>query len=298
MHVNIEKVAGKTASDAKFSIVIPSWNNLAYLQLCIESIKKHSKFTHQIIVHINEGIDGSLDWVKSQPDISYSYSKENVGVCYALNSCRELVTTNYLLYINDDMYVCPGWDAPLAKAIDETPHNLFFFSSTAIELKAQSNCSIEYDFGKDITSFKESDLLSKYDSLSMQDWQGATWPPNIVHIKTWDAVGGYSNEFSPGMYSDPDFSMKLWNAGVRLFRGISESRVYHFGSISVKRVKRNKGYFTFIKKWGFTSSTLSKYYLRRGKKYTGSLPEATVPVIVHVKNFIKRLQVRFSANQF
>ena len=64
MHVNIEKVAGKTASEAKFSIVIPSWNNLAYLQLCIDSIKKHSKYTHQIIVHINEGVDGTLDWVK------------------------------------------------------------------------------------------------------------------------------------------------------------------------------------------------------------------------------------------
>ena len=99
-------------------------------------------------------------------------------------------------YINDDMYVCPGWDAPLAKAIDETPHNFFFFSSTAIELKAQSNCSIEYDFGKDITSFQESDLLSKYASLPMQDWQGATWPPNIVHVDTWDAVGGYSNELA------------------------------------------------------------------------------------------------------
>jgi glycosyltransferase involved in cell wall biosynthesis len=159
MHVNIEKVAGKTASDAKFSIVIPSWNNLAYLRLCIESIKKHSKYRHQIIVHINEGIDGTLDWVKSQSDISYSYSKENIGVCYALNSCRTLVTTNYLLYINDDMYVCPSWDAPLAKAIEETGHTLFFFSSTTIELKAQSNCSIQHDFGKDIHCFKEADVL-------------------------------------------------------------------------------------------------------------------------------------------
>ncbi|MEY3508176.1 MAG: hypothetical protein RIR44_1408, partial [Bacteroidota bacterium] len=39
MHVNIEKLKGNTAQDAKFSIVIPSWNNLAYLQLCIDSIK-------------------------------------------------------------------------------------------------------------------------------------------------------------------------------------------------------------------------------------------------------------------
>ena len=159
MHVSTEKVKGNSASDAKFSIVIPSWNNLAYLQLCIESIKKNSTYRHEIIVHINEGVDGTLEWVKAQPDISYSYSKNNIGVCYALNSCRTLVTTKYLLYINDDMYVCPGWDAPLTKAIEETGHNLFFFSSTAIELKAQSNCSILHDFGKDITSFDEARQL-------------------------------------------------------------------------------------------------------------------------------------------
>ena len=61
MRASIQKVKGNTASDAKFSIVIPSWNNLAYLQLCIDSIKKHSKFNHEIIVHINEGVDGTLD---------------------------------------------------------------------------------------------------------------------------------------------------------------------------------------------------------------------------------------------
>ena len=174
MHVNIEKVKGNTATNAKFSIVIPTWNNLTYLQLCIDSIIKNSMYTHEIIVHINEGIDGTLDWIKAQKDISYSYSKNNIGVCYALNSCRTLVTTNYLLYINDDMYVCPNWDAPITAAIDATKHNLFFFSSTAIELKAQSNCSIQYDFGKDITSFKEADLLATYASLPMHVWQGAT----------------------------------------------------------------------------------------------------------------------------
>ena len=123
----------------------------------------------------------------------------------------------------------------------------------------------------------------------MNDWQGATWPPNIVHKSIWDKVGGYSVEFSPGMYSDPDFSMKLWNAGIRLFKGVSKSRVYHFGSKSVKRITKNPGYHKFISKWGMTSSTLSKYYLRRGQKYTGNLPEASIPVFVKLKNFIKRL---------
>ena len=48
-----------------FSILIPTWNNLDFLKLCIESIRKNSCFQHQIIVYVNDGSDGTLDWVRS-----------------------------------------------------------------------------------------------------------------------------------------------------------------------------------------------------------------------------------------
>ena len=279
----------RTAGDFVFSIIIPSWNNLPYLKLCIESIRKNSSFKHQLIVHINEGNDGTLEWVKQQPDIDYTFSKENIGVCYALNIARSLLSAEYLLYINDDMYVCPQWDSFLLDEIKTIGHKLFFISATAIEPKAQSSCSIEKSYGTSIENFDEQKLLTEYASLPMKDWQGATWPPNVVHKDIWDLVGGYSTEFSPGMYSDPDFSMKLWQAGVRLFKGISKSRVYHFGSVSVKRVKKNKGYYTFISKWGITSSTLSKYFLRRGEIYDGPLKEPSFDYYLKLKNLFKRI---------
>ena len=279
----------RTAGDFVFSIIIPSWNNLPYLKLCIESIRKNSSFKHQFIIHINEGKDGTLEWVKQQPDIDYTFSKENIGVCYALNIARSLLSAEYLLYINDDMYVCPQWDSFLLDEIKTIGHKLFFISATAIEPKAQSSCSIEKSYGTSIENFDEQKLLTEYASLPMKDWQGATWPPNVVHKDIWDLVGGYSIEFSPGMYSDPDFSMKLWQAGVRLFKGISKSRVYHFGSVSVKRVKKNKGYYTFISKWGITSSTLSKYFLRRGEIYDGPLKEPSFDYYLKLKNLFKRI---------
>ena len=272
----------------KFSILIPSWNNLNYLKLCIESIRKNSTYKHQLIIHVNEGKDGTLDWVKSQSDIDYTFSEKNVGVCYALNAGRQLLSTDYLLYMNDDMYACPKWDEYLADEITAIGHDNFFISATSIEPKAQSNCMIEHNYGTEITSFKEEELLAEFAQLPMDDWQGATWPPNIVHKNIWDKVGGYSNEFSPGMYSDPDFSMKLWLAGIRLFKGVNKSRVYHFGSKSVKRVAKNPGYHKFIDKWGMTNSTLSKYYLRRGEKFDGPLKEARIPLFARFKNWIKR----------
>lgn len=272
-----------------FSIMIPSWNNLQFLQLCIDSIKKNSALKHEIIVHVNEGSDGTIEWVRAQEDISYSFSNENIGVCYALNSCRTLASTEYLLYMNDDMYACPNWDLPLFEEINKIGHKYFFLSATAIEVIKQSNCSIEKNYGTSPQNFNEALLLKEFAELPMQDWQGATWPPNIVHKDIWDLVGGYSIEFSPGMYSDPDFSMKLWNIGVRYFKGIEKSRVYHFGSISVKRIKKNKGYYTFINKWGITSSTVSKYYLKRGEKFDGPLEKSIIPFKNRIKNYFKIL---------
>ena len=44
-----------------FSILIPSWNNLDYLRLCVDSIRKNSAHAHQVIVHVNDGSDGTRD---------------------------------------------------------------------------------------------------------------------------------------------------------------------------------------------------------------------------------------------
>lgn len=276
-----------------FSILIPSWNNLPYLTLCINSIRKYSVVPFELIVHLNESNDGSKEWVEAQGDIAFSYSHQNVGVCHAMNAMRDLATADYLLYLNDDMYVLPGWDVELKNEIDSCGTQKFFFSSTMIEPRAQSTCSIEADFGNSIENFQEEKLLNTYRQFEFQDWQGSTWPPNVVHKDLWDLVGGYSVEFSPGMYSDPDFSMKLWNQGVRLFKGLGKSRVYHFGSISVKRVKQNKGYYQFIRHWGMTSSTLSKYYLRRGDKFDGPLSQRPIPSMVQLKNLYYRLSLPF-----
>jgi glycosyltransferase involved in cell wall biosynthesis len=276
-----------------FSILIPSWNNLPYLQLCVEAIRKHSTTSYEIILHLNEASDGSKEWVESQKDIAFSYSPINVGVCYAMNAMVKLAGSDYFLYLNDDMYVLPNWDAYLKEEIERIGHTEFFLSATAIEPKAQSACSIQGNFGLNIANFEEARLLASYASLPFEDWQGATWPPNVVHRSIWDKVGGYSNEFSPGMYSDPDFSMKCWEAGVRLFKGISRSRVYHFGSVSVKRVKQNKGYYQFIRKWGMTCSTLSKYYLRRGEKFDGPLEKRTIPLLIDLKNWYYRTSLPF-----
>ena len=262
------KTTTQNTTQPLFSILIPTWNNLKYLKLCVESIKKNSTYNHQILIYINDGSDGTLEWVKEQ-NLEYLNNDKNIGICYALNALRPLVKTDYILYMNDDMYACPEWDKYLYEEIISLPDNRFFISATMIQpnLSPWSSIISPADYGQDIDSFDEEKLLSEYQSLPFQDWLGATWPPNIVHKDIWDLVGGYSIEFSPGMYSDPDFSAKLWLAGIRYFKGISKSRVYHFECKSTGRIIKNNGSAQFLLKYGVTSSTFINTILQRGKPF-------------------------------
>lgn len=286
-----QDISSKT--EFRFSILIPTWNNLPYLKFCVDSLRKNSRFNNQIIVFVNEGKDGTPDWLKSQEDIDMLHDKENKGVCYAVNACRTLVKSDYIVYMNDDMYACPDWDFELQQEIEKLKTDYFYLSSTLIEpvkLNNPNYVAIIKDYGDNIETFKEDTLLKEYKNLKKANWQGSSWPPSVVHKKIWDLVGGFSIEFTPGMYSDPDFSMKLWRSGVRVFMGVGKSKVYHFGAKSTKRVRKNKGSDTFLKKWGMTSNTFYSQVLCLGKDYIEPYPESIeISSLSKLRNRLKRI---------
>lgn len=247
-----------------FSILLPTWNNLALLKLCVRSIEQHSAYPHQIIIHVNDGSDGTLDWVREH-GYAHSYSPQNIGICFAVNEAAMQAKHDYILYLNDDMYCCPGWDTALVEQLKQLDTDLFMLSGTMIEPVASGNpCVLVGDYGRDTDSFAEQKLLADLPNFHKADWYGSTWPPTLVHAKWWFKVGGYSSEFSPGMSSDNDFAMKLWHAGCRTFIGVGSSLVYHFQSKSTGKVKKNDGAQQFLQKWGVRQSVFNRYYLRRG----------------------------------
>ena len=246
-----------------FSIIIPTFNNLEYLKICLNSIKNNSKFKHEIIIHINDGSDGTLDYIKSN-SYNFTFSKINTGLCTGTNLAAKQSSQNYILYCHDDMYFCPGWDEALFNEINKINSNLFYLSATMIE---QKSGHIDFDCGDNFLNFNENKLLSNYDKFNYFNYQGSHWAPHLIHKDIWNKIGGFSEEFNPGIGSDPDLNMKLWNVGVRIFKGLEKFKVYHFGSISLRKkkdLKRNKGTITFLKKWGFTPVFFVKHYLRGG----------------------------------
>lgn len=269
----------KSEGDPVFSILIPSWNNLPYLKTCIASIRKNSRHQHQIIVHLNEAEDGSRDWVEEQ-GLAYTLSAKNVGVCYGFNAAAGLACTNYLLLSDDDYYYAPGWDVPLLEEIQKLDSIYFCLTGTMIEhspTQYPESIIAPFDFGKTSDVFEETRFLNDFAEIPFYDWTGGNWYPLVVHRHLWQLIGGLSTEFTPGMASDPDMMMKLWRAGVRYFKGVSASRVYHFGSKTTARVKKNDGNNQFLLKWGLSKSTFFRYFLRLGEPFDGPNDEPDFP---------------------
>ena len=285
-----------------FSIIIPSYNNLNYLKICIRSIKKNSKYRHQIVVHVNEGSDGTKDFLNAE-NIDYTWSNENVGLCKALNLAAKKSNMDYIVYSHDDFYFCPLWDEIFANEIKKIGHENFYLSGTMFHEFEGKNlyCGSNYE------NFNESMLLNTYKKINFSDFQGSTWSPHIVHKNIWNKVDGYSEEFFPGAGSDPDFAMKLWAEKVRIFKGLGKCLVYHFGSKTLrnklpKKLSDNLGSNSskiFLKKWKITINFFKNFYLKSGigknkkqifNKYNGPLNEPNKNISYFYRLFLCKIK--------
>jgi len=275
-----------------FSIIIPTFNNIEYLKKCIESIKKNSFYDHEIIPHVNEGNDGTLDYLKDN-NFKFTHTIYNSGICKGMNMAARQSKYDYILYAHDDFYFCPKWDVELKKEVTKIDNNRFYLSGTMV-----NNGQIILDCGSTLETFNEKKLLNEVDAANYYDFQGSTWAPHLIHKDMWNRVGGFSEEFFPGTGSDPDLNMKLWQEGVRIFKGINNFKVYHFGSIVTRKYKNHptiktesgsRGAKIFLLKWGITINFFKKYFLRSDTKYDGELKNPKKSLKFYIQLFLCKM---------
>ncbi len=258
-----------------FSIVIPTLNNLDYLKICLKSLKKNSKLQNEIIPHINIGNDGTKEFLEKN-NIDYTFTKYNAGICEGVNLAAKKAKKDYIIYAHDDFYFCPEWDLILTNEIKKIGHKNFYLSGTMI-----NNGQIKFNCGDTNKNFDENKFLENYKDFNYYDFQGSTWAPHAIHKDIWNQVGGFSEEFFPGTGSDPDLNMKLWRKGIRIFKGINDFKVYHFGSIvtrrytndpNIKTESGNLGSKIFLLKWGISINFFKRFILESDSIYKSELP--------------------------
>ncbi len=275
-----------------FSIIVPTFNNLKYLKFFLNSIKYNSNFKHEIILHINEGSDGTLKFALDN-NIKHTFSDKNIGLCSSMNKAYTLTTTDHILYAHDDMYFCKNWDIFLAREIKNQDNNLYYLTGTNVSTRYGL---INFDCGSSIEDFDEYKFNTFCLKDKTPDLQSSHWAPHLVHRELWDKIGGFSEEFNPGDGSDPDFCMKLWQKHVRIFKGVSKFKVYHFNSLTTRsdKVSLNNGTKTFLLKYGFNPKFFRKYYLKGDNSiipFKGYLNEPKFNLIMGLELLINKLKI-------
>lgn len=114
------------------SIVIVTWNSADDIAPCIESVRAHTRMTHEILVVDNASEDATrarLDGlravdVESAPDPKAALgfrilrNPKNIGYAPAANQGLKAARGEYLVLLNPDTRVPDGWDERLAAALE------------------------------------------------------------------------------------------------------------------------------------------------------------------------------------
>lgn len=118
--------------EIKTTIIIPNYNGLSFMEPCFESLKEQTVRDFKVLVVDNGSTDGSVEWLKEHrvPSI---FLKENTGFSGAVNTGIRAADTTYVLLLNNDTRVEPGFVAAMERAMDQSP-KIFSVSSRMIQM--------------------------------------------------------------------------------------------------------------------------------------------------------------------
>jgi len=108
--------------DAKriVSVVVPTFNRLRHLRICIEKTRLNVAHPDEIIVVDGGSSDGTRDWLAGQRDLKVIFEREREGAVKAFNRGFRAATGHYVMWLNDDAYPLPG-SVEAAVAMIERP---------------------------------------------------------------------------------------------------------------------------------------------------------------------------------
>jgi glycosyltransferase involved in cell wall biosynthesis len=238
------------------SLIIPTYRNPEYLDICLKSAIENQVNKNQIIVAVDGFIEESqhiLD--KYNSDIHILDLGENQGMQTAINLAVYNATNEFLVIINDDNVLSKNWD----KIILEKAQEGFVFTINQIEPTGPGIFGFPVmNFGKHPNEFRYEEFI-KYELTLRKDnltLDGGIFP-FVISKKDYMIVGGFDTLYQSPFICDWDFFLKLDLNEIQFYR-MNNIHFYHFGSAATKNGKEgNKFKATehpaaqvFYYKWG------------------------------------------------
>ena len=235
---------------------ISTYNNLPYLKLAIESVRKNSYFKDApFIIHTENCTDGTNEWLsrnigKYGLTVYIDKNEVPIGIGGGMNFCADKVKTEYICFLHSDFYVTKDWDLELLNIHNKYPNEKLWVNSFRIEPNTFNSpdrpgtALVPLDaFGAYSHDFRGDDLEEWADEFKqMNDFEipKGEGVSGLVKKTVWDEVGGNDDRFAPTSWDDMDLFLRMLQHGVRFILP-SKSIVWHFGARGSHRLEENDG---------------------------------------------------------
>jgi len=177
----------------KYSVIIPTYNNLENLKECLKSIEKNTDFSSEdteIIVVANGCTDTTHDHVRSYgKEFRLYWFREPVGFPKAVNMGVSKANGDKIIILNDDVVILDSGS-----------------SSTWIRI-------LEEPFKRDYRTGISGPMVAKHKVL---DVNYAMFFCVMTYRSLFLALGGLDEDFSPGFCEDVDFCIRAYDLGYKI----------------------------------------------------------------------------------
>lgn len=256
----------------ELGIIILNWNGRKLLEKFLPVAANYSiSDTSDLIVADNGSDDDSLIWVKKNYHqvITLPLDK-NYGFAEGYNRAIRALGYKYVVLLNSDVEVTPGWWQPMLNFMKEHPdvgavqpkilayNNKSMFEYAGAAGGYLDNLGYPYCRGRLFDSI-EADR-GQYDGEPAD----ITWASGACLMTSRDlylSLGGLDDKFFAHM-EEIDLCCRILNAGKRVC-AISDSKVYHVGGASLKQGNPRKTYLNFRNNLLLLHKNLPR---KRGKK--------------------------------
>ena len=218
----------------RVSIIIPTLGGHLIFG-CLESLRRNisTAMAYEVVVVANGPSAAHLATVPelSSPVVRVATSAVNLGFGGGCNRGAAEASGEFLVLLNDDVEVQPGWLEALVETADRHPDagavgSLILFPDGTI----QEAGSIVWRDGSTVAvSRGDSVEANRYDFLRPVDYCSAC--SLLVRRQPWEALGGFDARYFPAYYEDVDLCFGLARMGLRTLLQ-PRSRVIHHESAS------------------------------------------------------------------
>lgn len=235
-----EKVLRKWTADLRFacvehprvSIIIPVYNQIDYTIQCLRSILANTAdVTYEIIIADDRSTDETVRLTSLVKGIQVQRTPQNSGFLLNCNHAARHARGQYVLFLNNDTEVRPGWLSSLVTLIESDP-TIGMVGSKFIYPDGRLNEAggILWSNGTG-WNYGRFDDPAKAAYNFVRDVDYISGASILLSRRLWEQLGGFDERFAPAYCEDADLAFAVRDAGYRVvYQPLSE--VIHYEGVS------------------------------------------------------------------